>query len=47
MEFETGLVPNSDKLSVHTTSVPVQQYSIVRDRERETMNEMNICLEYS
>ena len=31
--FETGLVPNSDEQSVPTASVPLQQYSIVRDRE--------------
>ena len=32
VEFETILVPNSP-----STSVPVQQYSIVRDRERRTI----------
>ena len=34
VEFETGLVPNSDEQSVPTALVPVQQYSIARDRER-------------
>ena len=38
MEFETGLVPNSDEQSFPTTSVPMQQYSIARDRERMTIN---------
>ena len=37
MEFEIGLVPNSDKQSVPTISITVQQYSIVRDRERRTI----------
>ena len=33
VEFETGLVPNSDEQSVPTALVLVQQYSITRDRE--------------
>ena len=37
VEFETGLVLNSDKWSVPTTSVPVQQYSITKDREMRTI----------
>ena len=37
MEFETGLVPNSDEQSVPTASVLVQQYPIARDRERRTI----------
>ena len=37
VEFETGLVPNSDEQSVPTTSVPLQEYSIARDRERRTI----------
>ena len=37
MEFEIGLVPNSDELSVPTASVPMQQYSIARDREIRTI----------
>ena len=37
MEFQTCLVPNSNEWSVPTTSVPVQQYSIVRYRERRTI----------
>ena len=37
VEFESGLVPNSDEQSVPTASVPVQQYSIARDIERRTI----------
>ena len=37
MEFQTSLVPNSDERSVPTTLVPVQQYSIARDREMRTI----------
>ena len=37
VEFQTSLVPNSDERSVPTTSVPVQQYSIARDREMRTI----------
>ena len=37
MEFETGLVPNSNEQSVPTTLVTVQQYSIAKDRERRTI----------
>ena len=37
VEFQTCLVPNSDERSVPTTLVPVQQDSIVRDRERRTI----------
>ena len=37
VEFETCLVPNSDEQSVPTTLVPMQQYSIARDRERRTI----------
>ena len=37
VEFQTCLVPNSDDRSVPTTSIPVQQYSIARDRERRTI----------
>ena len=33
VEFWTSLVPNSDYLSVPIASVPVQQYSIIRDRD--------------
>ena len=37
MEFEIDLVPNSDELSVPTASVPMQQYSIAKDREIRTI----------
>ena len=37
VEFKTGLVPNSDEQSVPIASVPVQQYSIVRDSEMRTI----------
>ena len=37
VEFETGLVPNSDEKSVPTTSFLVQWYSIARDREIRTI----------
>ena len=37
MEFETGLVPNSNEQSVPTASIPVQQYPIANDRERRTI----------
>ena len=37
VEFEIGLVPNSDEQSVPTALVPAQQYSIARDRERRTI----------
>ena len=39
MEFQTGLVPNSDERSVPTTSVLVKQYYIARDRERRTIKQ--------
>ena len=32
VEFQTCLVPNSDERSVRTASIPMQQYSIARDR---------------
>ena len=37
MEFQTGLVPNSDERSVPIAPVPMQQYSIASDRERRTI----------
>ena len=37
MEFETGLVPNSDEHNVPTASVPGRQYSVARDGERRTI----------
>ena len=37
MEFETYFVPNSNEESIPTASVPVQQYSIARDREGRTI----------
>ena len=37
MEFQTCLVPNSYEQSVPIVSVPVQQYSIARDREKRTI----------
>ena len=37
VEFQTCLVPNSDEWSVPTASVPVQHYSITKDKERRTI----------
>ena len=37
VEFQTCFVLNSNELSVPTASVPVQRYSITRDRERRTI----------
>ena len=37
VEFETGLVPNSDKQSVPTASILMQRYSIAIDKERRTI----------
>ena len=37
VEFETSLVPNSDEQSVPIASVPLQQYSISRDKEMRTI----------
>ena len=37
VEFETGLALNSNEQSVPIASVPVQQYSISRYRERRTI----------
>ena len=37
VEFEIGLVPNSDKQSVPTASILMQQYSIAIDKERRTI----------
>ena len=34
MEFQTCLVPHSDEQSVPTVLVPVQRYSISKDREK-------------
>ena len=37
VEFEASLVPNSEEQSVPTVSVPMQQYSMARDREMRTI----------
>ena len=37
VDFETGLVPNSDEQSVPIALVPSQQYSIARDIEMRTV----------
>ena len=37
VDFKIGFVPNSDEWSVPIASVPMQQYSIAKDRERGTI----------